>query len=349
MPDKCKKQKDCGCGCAKRKARKRTTKPKAKARTQMGGYYAEPRLIGPVGAPFMAPIYTPPPAPATKTVATQTGEVVKKAPVKRSVKKAAATIETQTEAPLPVGPTIQMVPSAPPVDKPKRVVKKVTVLPVGPTIRMMPQPSAPPPDQPKPAKYARTPTKSTAVIAPAVPLVQPMSRYGAKILAMQNKPAFAPEGVTNPKPVRERKTPLASNDIVRPSNMEGVAMGARVGVLPRNAVLTTQPQGMPVAQPVPSQRRATKQLAPVHISDALESPGDVLNKPQTIKQILKTPTVIRPKQQYIPTLPAIKENVLYGFKKGSDELVPIAGGGAGKGGRKPTPYETLERRVELDI
>ena len=57
------------------------------------------------------------------------------------------------------------------------------------------------------------------------------------------------------------------------------------------------------------------------------------SKPETFKQIIKSPIVSLPKKIFIPSLSSIKENVLYGTKSGTNELIPIAGGGAGMGGR----------------
>lgn len=118
-----------------------------------------------------------------------------------------------------IAPVAPVAPVAAPVARP--IV--IPAIPEGPSIRMAPTPSAPVMDQPKPAKYSRIAKAPSAIVAPAVPLVEPLGRYSNRIVGTSSKPASSLSDV-GAKPVKEKKKALTSTDVTRSSLSEPITM-----------------------------------------------------------------------------------------------------------------------------
>lgn len=239
----------------------------------------------------------------------------------------------------PITPMAPVVSVAPPAVVRRR--SPSPAIPTGPSIRMAPIPSAPVMEQPKPAKYSRIAKPSSAVVAPAVPLVEPLGRYGNRIVGMASKPASALSDV-GAKPVKEKKKALTATDVTRPVVADGVDTSGARPLKERKSITVSAPSQVPLGPDLV----LPKVSRYVYGSTYNTLSNELIKKPETIKRIIKTPTVILPKEKYTPTLSSIQENVLYGSKPGTTELMPIRGGGAGMGGRPPKeptekapPYE----------
>lgn len=181
---------------------------------------------------------------------------------------------------------------------------------------------------PKPAKYSRVVKPATVI--PSAPPVEPLSRYASKLVGIASKPASALTDV-GAKPMKEKKKSLVASDVERPvlSNPIEMSKASSSQLKERKSLIVSQPSAPTVLSPdltVPKVSRYVERS-----TNKLSS--ELMNKPETIKRIIKTPTVILPKEKYTPSLSSIQENVLYGAKPGTTELMPIRGGGAGKGGR----------------
>lgn len=208
--DKCKKQADCGCGCAKKTKRKRIAKPKNYAGAKMIGF------SNIINQPFMAPIN--PVVPVAPAVA----------PRRRSPSPT-----------IPTGPSIRMTPR-PSAPLPDRLVPFLPA-PEGPNIRMAPIPSAPVMEAPRPARYSRVERAPSAIVAPAVPLVEPLGRYG-----IRSRPADTLQAV-GAKPAKEKKKALTTTDVTRPVVADGVDTSGARPLKERKSITVTAPSQVPLS------------------------------------------------------------------------------------------------------
>jgi hypothetical protein len=129
------------------------------------------------------------------------------------------------------------------------------------------------------------------------------------------------------KPVKERKSYTSMTDF-KPVEQPNTISGSRGTLLDRT------PQELPTLRNL-NDDKFFKELTTrqKYAMPSITNTFNPTSKPETFKQIIKTPIVTPPKNIFLPSLSPIKENVLYGTKFGTTELTPIAGGGAGMGGR----------------
>lgn len=212
MPDKCKKAKDCGCGCAKKQRRKRAAKPKAKS-------YAAAPLVGygfARGAPFMSPLNGLPAAAPAPAAAPSLASFHREG-IEADLEELRATRDPEFKAKLrrSIQYHREQLGERPPARRGRPPRSRSP--PAGPSIRMMPQPSAPVGELPIPT-------------GPSIRMMPQPSAPVAELLALESAPAFTPAAPSAAKPRKERKAPVKSEDIVRPSNMGGIAMAERAKV-----------------------------------------------------------------------------------------------------------------------
>jgi hypothetical protein len=202
---------------------------------------------------------------------------------------------------------------------------------VGPAVAVPPSPAVVKPPVPKPAKYSRQQIQPVPARAEQI-VEEPKGRFAERTqffntIGKTSNVATPIENVSKPS-ASERKSYKSMTDF-KPVEQLNTISGSRDTLLDRT------PQELPTLRNLNDDKffkeLTTRQKYPIPSITNIFNPN--LPKPETLKQIIKTPIVTPPKNIFIPSLPSIKENVLYGTKSGTTELMPIAGGGAGMGGR----------------
>jgi hypothetical protein len=200
---------------------------------------------------------------------------------------------------------------------------------VGPAVAVAP--SVPKPPVPKPAKYSRQQIQPVPARAEQI-VEEPKGRFAERTqffntIGKTSNVATPIENVSKPS-ASERKTYKSMTDF-KPVEQLNTISGSRDTLLDRT------PQELPTLRNL-NDDKFFKELTTRQkyaIPSITNTFNPTIQKPESFKQIIKTPIVSPPKNIFLPSLSPIKENVLYGTKSGTTELTPIAGGGAGMGGR----------------
>ena len=201
---------------------------------------------------------------------------------------------------------------------------------VSPAVAVAPSPAVVKPEVPKPAKYSRQQIQPLPARAEQL-MEEPKGRFAERTqffntIGKTSSVATPIENVSKPS-ASERKSYKSMTDF-KPVEQLNTISGSRDTLLDRT------PQELPTLRNL-NDDKFFKELTTrqKYAMPSITNTFNPTSKPETFKQIIKTPIVSLPKNIFLPSLPSIKENVLYGTKSGTTELTPIAGGGAGMGGR----------------